>query len=50
LKEWKNPKGSMIPVSREELLNVVSTNIENNKKVLEEIEQEEEIRKLFETP
>ena len=50
LKEWKNPKGSMIPVSREELLNVVSTNTENNKKVLAEIEEEEAARQLFETP
>jgi hypothetical protein len=48
LKEWKDPKGSMIPVSREELLNVISSNTENNKKVLEEIEEQEEIRKLFE--
>jgi uncharacterized phage-associated protein len=48
LKEWKDPNGSMIPVSREELLNVISDNSENNKKVLEEIEEQEEIRKLFE--
>lgn len=48
LKEWKNPHGSMIPVSLKEILDAVSENKEENAKIAEDIEAADEIRKFME--